>query len=91
MIEIKNLMFQPLTLHLAESGQSLHLSPRERRAIGEDKISPEIKMAEKRGFISLTDIGDPAEGIPPASVQAVEPSPQEAESPPKTNPRRKRR
>ena len=91
MIEIKNQMFQPLTFHLAAGGKSLHLKPRERRQIADAEISPEIEMAEKRGFISLTDIGDPAEGIPPASAPAVEPSPQEAESPPKTNPRRKRR
>ncbi|HUT54397.1 MAG TPA: hypothetical protein VM658_13495 [bacterium] len=91
MIEIKNLMFQPLTFHLAGSGQSLYLNPRERRAISEEKISPEIKMAEKRGFVSFADIGDPTEDTPPASAPAVEPSPPEAESPAKTAPRRKRR
>ena len=91
MIEIKNLMFQPLTLHLAERGLSLHLLPRKRLAVSEKQISSEIKMAEKRGFVSLTDIGDQTEDTPPASAPEVEPSPPEAESPAKTAPRRKRR
>lgn len=54
MIEIKNLLFQPLTFHLAGGGQGLHLNPRERRTLGEDDISPEIDAAAKRGFVSLT-------------------------------------
>lgn len=54
MIEIKNLLFQPLTFHLAGSGRGLHLNPRERRTLGEDDISPEIDVAAKRGFVSLT-------------------------------------
>lgn len=54
MIEIKNLLFQPLTFHLARSGRGLHLNPRERRTLGEDDISPEIDAAAKRGFVSLT-------------------------------------
>ena len=54
MIEIKNLLFQPLTFHLAGGGQGLHLNPRERRTLGEDDISAEIDAAAKRGFVSLT-------------------------------------
>ena len=54
MIEIKNLLFQPLTFHLAGGGRGLHLNPRERRTLGEDDISPEIDAAAKRGFVSLT-------------------------------------
>ena len=54
MIEIKNLLFQPLTFHLSGSGRGLHLNPRERRTLGEDDISPEIDAAAKRGFVSLT-------------------------------------
>ena len=53
MIEIKNLMFQPLAFHLAGKGEGLHLKPRERRKIEDGQISPEIEMAEKRGFISI--------------------------------------
>lgn len=54
MIEIKNLLFQPLTFHLSRSGRGLHLNPRERRTLGKDDISPEIDAAAKRGFVSLT-------------------------------------
>ena len=56
MIEIKNLLFQPLTFHLAGGGRGLHLNPRERRTLGEDDISPEIDVAAKRGFVSLTPV-----------------------------------
>ena len=56
MIEIKNLLFQPLTFHLAGSRRGLHLNPRERRTLGEDDISPEIDAAAKRGFVSLTPV-----------------------------------
>ena len=62
MIEIKNLMFQPLTLHLAGSGKGLHLKPRERRKLKEEDISLEIETAAKRGFVSI--IRD-AESEPP--------------------------
>ena len=60
MIEIKNLLFQPLTFHLAGGGRGLHLNPRERRTLGEDDISAEIDAAAKRGFVSLTPVTPPA-------------------------------
>jgi len=53
-IEIKNLLFQPLTFHLSGSGRGLHLNPRERRTLGEDDISQCSAPAAKRGFVSLT-------------------------------------
>ena len=53
-IEIKNLLFQPLTFHLAGDGRGLHLNPRGRKTLSEDEISPEIRAAAKRGFVSLT-------------------------------------
>ena len=56
MIEIKNLLFQPLTFHLSGGGRGLHLNPRERRTLGEDDISAEIDAAAKRGFVSLTPV-----------------------------------
>ena len=56
MIEIKNLLFQPLTFHLAGGGRGLHLNPRERRTLGEDDISAEIDAAAMRGFVSLTPV-----------------------------------
>ncbi|BBO77745.1 hypothetical protein DSCW_51620 [Desulfosarcina widdelii] len=61
MIEIKNLLFQPLTFHLAGDGQGLHLSPRERKSIGNEQLSPEIEVAAKRGLISLTKTAKPPE------------------------------
>ncbi len=54
MIEIKNLLFQPLTLHLAGDGRGLHLNPREIRSISDDDLSPEIEAAAKRGLVSLS-------------------------------------
>ena len=57
-IEIKNLLFQPLCLHLAGDGsKSLHLNPREKRLIQPEEVSEEIRRAEKRGSIALTDTG----------------------------------
>lgn len=59
MIEIKNLLFQPLTFHLASDGQGLHLNTRERKSIGNEQMSPEIEAAAKRGLISLTETAKP--------------------------------
>ena len=56
MIEIKNLLFQPLTFHLAGGGRGLHLNPRERRTLEEDDISAEIDAAAKRGLASPTPV-----------------------------------
>lgn len=64
MIEIKNLLFQPLTFHLAGDGQGLHLNPRERKSIGNEQLSPEIEAAAKRGLISLTESAKPPETPP---------------------------
>lgn len=61
MIEIKNLLFQPLTFHLSGDGQGLHLNPRERKSIGNEQLSPEIEAAAKRGLISLTESAKPPE------------------------------
>ena len=63
MIEIKNLLFQPLTFHLAGDGQGLHLNPRERKSIGNEQLSPEIEAAAKRGLISLTESAKPPEAL----------------------------
>ena len=54
MIEIKHLLFHPLTFHLSGRSRKHHLNPRERRTLGEDDISPVIDAAAKRGFVSLT-------------------------------------
>jgi len=60
-IEIKNLLFQPLTLHLAGDGRGLHLNPREIRSIGDDDLSSEIEAAAKRGLVSLSGGSSPPE------------------------------
>ena len=72
MIEIKNLLFQPLTFHLAGGGQGLHLNPRERRTLGEDDISAEIDAAAKRGFVSLTPVTPTAPEPEPPRNEPVE-------------------
>ncbi len=58
-INIKNLLFQPLALHLAKDGEGLHLSARECRDILVEHVSEEIQRAAARGLVSLIDkIGD---------------------------------
>ncbi len=53
MVEIKNLKFQPLTLHLADSTRSVHLAPRGTAEIDDADISAEIRRAAERRFIAL--------------------------------------
>ena len=64
MIEIRNLLFQPLTFHLAGGGRGIHLNPRERRMVREEDVSPEIEAAARRGLVSLT-------AAPEASVEVT--------------------
>jgi len=52
-INIKNLLFQPLALHLAADGGGLHLSARECKEILTEQISEEIERAAARGIVSL--------------------------------------
>ncbi len=52
-INIKNLLFQPLALHLMADGEGLHLTARECREILAEHISEEIQRAAARGFVSL--------------------------------------
>lgn len=54
-INIKNLLFQPLALHLAKDGEGLHLSARECRDILTEHLSEEIQRAAARGLVSLID------------------------------------
>ncbi len=56
MIEIRNLMFQPLTLHMAGEEGGVHLGSRERKTIADDQLSDEIRTAADRGFLSLADV-----------------------------------
>ena len=69
MIAIKNLLFQPLTFQLAGEGQGLHLGPRERREIGEEHVSAELKTAAGRGLVTL-----PSKPAEPRSRRSSSPS-----------------
>ena len=60
MVEIRNLKFQPLTLHLADSTRSVHLAPRGRTEIADGDVSEEIRRAAERGFLVLRDPKPPA-------------------------------
>lgn len=55
MIEVRNLTFQPLTLHLKGGAGSLHLGPRARRLVSPKALSPEMQKAAKRGLLRLTE------------------------------------
>jgi len=55
MVEIKNLKFQPLTLHLANSKRSVHLASRGTVEIDEGEVSEEIRRAAERGFLALRE------------------------------------
>ena len=55
MLEIKNLLFQPLVLHLADSTKSIHLKSREKVTIKDKDISQEIKKAQNKGWISIKE------------------------------------
>ncbi len=55
MLEIKNLLFQPLTLHLADSNKTIHLTSRGKTTIKEKYLSQEIKNAQSKGWISIKE------------------------------------
>ena len=55
MIEVRNLMFQPLTFHLSGDMGGIHLNSRERKLISSDQVSDEMRAAASRGFISLAE------------------------------------
>jgi len=67
-IEIRNLLFQPLTFHLAGGGRGIHLNPRERRRVREEDVSPEIEAAARRGLVSLTVAPEAAASPEPAEL-----------------------
>ena len=61
MLEIKNLLFQPLTLHLVDSTKSVHLGSRGKVTVKEKDLSQEIKRAQTRGWISVKTINEKSE------------------------------
>ena len=82
-INIKNLLFQPLALHLATNGEGLHLSARECKEILTEHVSEEIQLAAARGLVSLIDKvgdgldhalgGEGTEGVPESVALVDEP------------------
>jgi hypothetical protein len=61
-IEIRNILFQPISLHLAgqaKKSKGLHLGPRERCRIENDQYSLDIEKAMKRGTIKVIHLPDP--------------------------------
>ena len=73
MIEIRNLLFQPLTFQLAGEQRGLHLGSRQRKLIDDAQVSDEIRVAAKRGFVALTVLEQPdqPEAQPAASEDVV--------------------
>ncbi len=58
MIEIRNLLNQPLTFQLARQSASLHLSPRERQILRRDEVTAEMRTAASRGFVALANMSE---------------------------------
>jgi len=56
MIEIRNLKFQPLTLHLANSKRTVHLASRGKAEIDDRDLSDEIRNAAQKGFLALREL-----------------------------------
>jgi hypothetical protein len=52
-MKIKNLLFQPVTLHLAIDNEGLHLNAREVKDVLANQVSREIKRAAERGLVSI--------------------------------------
>lgn len=59
MIEIRNLLSQPLTFQLAGEERGLHLGSRQRKLVDDVQVSEEIRTAAKRGFVALTMLEQP--------------------------------
>ncbi len=71
MIAIKNLLFQPLAFGLATQGQGLHLGPRESRLVSKKDVSEELRAAEKRGLVTLTQVVEAPKVQPEAQPKAA--------------------
>ena len=56
MVEIRNLKFQPLTLHLANSKRTVHLASRGKAEIDDRDVSVEIRNAAQKGFLTLREM-----------------------------------
>lgn len=76
MIEIRNLLFQPLSLHLAGEEGGIHLGSRERKVISDDQLSEEIRVMEARGFVSLSEVAENTQPDPRVETTDDEPCPE---------------
>ncbi|MHB1462016.1 MAG: hypothetical protein ACYC1M_12095 [Armatimonadota bacterium] len=56
MIEIRNLLNQPLSFQLTGQSGSLHLSSRERQILRRDEVTAEMRTAASRGFVALSNM-----------------------------------
>ena len=81
MIEIHNLLSQPLTFQLAGEEQGLHLRSRQRKQIEDTQVSEEMRTAAKAGFVILTELEQPdePEAQPAVSEEAATPPESAAE------------
>jgi hypothetical protein len=76
-MKIKNLLFQPVTLHLAGSGEGLHLTAREVREMSARHISDEIRSAEERGLVALIGkVGMQSDAVSVVTVTPTDSDPQ---------------
>ena len=80
MIEIRNLMFQPLTFQLAGGIESLHLGPRERQTIADEQVSEEMRRAVEGGFVTLGDVPVSEESADPEPVSEDQAVPEDAQT-----------
>jgi hypothetical protein len=81
-IEIRNLLFQPLTFQLVGGDRGLHLGSRQRKPIEDAQVSGEIRIAAKRGFVALTVLEQPGQPeAQPAASEDVVTQPEAASQP----------
>ncbi len=84
MVEVRNLLFQPVSLHLAGNGRGFHMGPRERVQIRDDQVSLEMQMAARRGQIALVPVDGAGAKSAPEAEPAV-PQPLEKREPARAN------
>ena len=76
-MQIKNLLFQPLSFNAAPDNEGFHLYAREFTEIPDEKISDEIRLAAERGLIALINVleepnQEPTEFLAAGEVLATE-------------------
>ena len=71
-VEIKNLKYQPLTFHLANSKKSVHLQSRGKVVIEDRDVSAEMRKARDKRFIALREVRTAPTVPPQAHTSSVE-------------------